>query len=100
MRRCHFMHARSRISEQYILAQFMKQGYFEKHINRMRLFYGRKRARVLEIIKNTFTAGMYRIIENDSGLHFIFEINTELPDGIIKERLKKKRSENFRGERL
>ena len=76
--------------EQYILAQFMKQGHFEKHINRMRLFYGRKRARVLEIIKNTFTAGMYRIIENDSGLHFILEINTELPDGVIKERLKKR----------
>ena len=33
---------------------------------------------------------MYRIIENDSGLHFIFEINTGLPDGVIKERLKKR----------
>ena len=29
--------------EQYTLAEFIKRGYFEKHINRMRLFYSRQR---------------------------------------------------------
>ena len=32
--------------EQCILAEFISQGYFEKHINRMRLYYIRKRKEV------------------------------------------------------
>lgn len=61
--------------EQYTLAAFISQGYFEKHINRMRLRYGRKRTQILETIKETFEPGQYKIIENDSGLHFLIEFN-------------------------
>lgn len=61
--------------EQYTLAAFITQGYFEKHINRMRLYYGRKRKRILEIIDSVFSGGEVSIIENDSGLHFILHIN-------------------------
>lgn len=40
--------------EQFILADFIKNGYFEKHINRMRLFYARKRRALIDAVK---TAG-------------------------------------------
>lgn len=73
--------------EQYALAAFIKQGYFEKHINRMRLSYGRKRARVIQLIKKHFAENQCRILENDSGLHFILELNTNLSDSQIKEKL-------------
>ena len=36
--------------EQYTLAKFIDEGYFEKHINRMRLYYRRKRVTVLNIL--------------------------------------------------
>ena len=74
--------------EQYTLAAFISQGFFEKHINRMRLHYGRKRARIIELIKRHFSENQCRIIENNSGLHFILEFNTKLSDQEFKERLK------------
>lgn len=73
--------------EQYTLAAFISQGYFEKHINRMRLHYGRKRAKVLEILRQNFSEEECRIIENDSGLHFILVFHTELSDRQVKENL-------------
>ncbi len=66
--------------EQYTLAAFIDRGYFEKHINRMRLHYGRKRAQFLEALKKELSENECRVIENDSGLHFIMEVNTGLSD--------------------
>jgi len=74
--------------EQYTLSAFISQGYFEKHINRMRLHYGRKRSRVIEAIKSELPENMCNIVENDSGLHFILQFNTELSDIQVKEKLK------------
>ncbi len=73
--------------EQYTLAAFISRGYFEKHINRMRLRYGRKRAKVLESIRICFGEEKCKVIENDSGLHFLLEFRTRLPDMVLKERL-------------
>ncbi len=75
--------------EQHTLATFIREGYLEKHINRMRLYYGKKRARVLELLKSTLD-GECRVIENDSGLHFLMELKTDLSDEVIKEKLRKK----------
>lgn len=77
--------------EQYTLAAFISGGYLEKHINRMRLRYGKKRARVLETIKNIFDDNEYRVIENDSGLHFLLEFNTTLADKDIQKKLLEKK---------
>lgn len=73
--------------EQYTLSQFISRGYFEKHINRMRLHYGRKRARVLSIIRDNLSDDECRIIESDSGLHFLMQINTSLSDKQAKQLL-------------
>lgn len=73
--------------EQYTLAAFISRGYLEKHINRMRLHYGRKRNRVLQILNSTLSKKLYKVIENDSGLHFIIEINTDKTDRQIKDLL-------------
>lgn len=77
--------------EQYTLASFIEQGYFEKHINRMRLRYGRKRTLVLDMIKEVLGPEECRIIENESGLHFVMEFNTDIPDEELKKKLAKKR---------
>ena len=73
--------------EQYTLAEFIKRGYFEKHINRMRLYYVRKRHSVLEHINECFDKDECRIIENDSGLHFILELETDLRDKDLEDKL-------------
>lgn len=74
--------------EQYTLAAFIAQGYFEKHINRMRLHYGRKRATIQETIYRVFSEEECRILENDSGLHFLLCFETKHKDQYIKQKLR------------
>lgn len=76
--------------EQFTLAAFISQGYFEKHINRMRLHYGRKRTQIIEQIKKELPESKCKIIENDSGLHFILQFNTNKSDLEIKRVLYEK----------
>lgn len=76
--------------EQYALAEFIEQGYFEKHINRMRLYYMRRRNSVLSIISKSSLGERCRVIDNESGLHFILELDTQLKDGELTEKLSEK----------
>lgn len=73
--------------EQYTLAAFIQQGYFEKHINRMRLYYKKKRQRMIEKIQGSSLARCCEIMDNDSGLHFLMKLDTEYSDREIEERL-------------
>jgi GntR family transcriptional regulator/MocR family aminotransferase len=73
--------------EQYTLSAFISQGYFEKHINRMKLRYRKKRTRILKMIRDVYPPDECRIIENDSGLHLVLEFNTDIPDKQLQRRL-------------
>lgn len=64
--------------EQYTLAHFIKEGYFEKHINRMRLFYARQRKKVFACIQQSPLRDRCDIIEKDSGLHFLVRLHTTM----------------------
>ena len=75
--------------EQLTLANFILEGYFEKHINRMRLYYMRQRKAVINEILNSKLNKITTIIENGSGLHFILRLNTEKSDEEIKGILNK-----------
>ena len=76
--------------EQTTLAKFIERGYFEKHLNRMRTYYRARRDAVMQSIKKHPRYGMVKIKEADSGLHFILEINTDLPDSVLKARAEEK----------
>ena len=66
--------------EQYTLARFLSRGHFEKHINRMRRFYRSRRNRIMELLMNCPMAPRLRIREEDAGLHFLLEVDTELSE--------------------
>lgn len=66
--------------EQYALAEFIRQGSFEKHINRMRAYYQKKRDKLLGALKQSCLADRMQIEEEDSGLHFIVRFETVLSD--------------------
>ncbi len=72
---------------QYTLAEFIRQGYFEKHINRMRLFYMRKRKDIIERLKSSTIGENCTIIENDAGLHFLLKVDTKRNMKSLKELL-------------
>ena len=64
----------------YTLARFLREGYFEKHLNRMRKFYKARRNRVLSAINGSEIAKAVTIEEADAGLHFILRVKTRLSD--------------------
>ncbi|MBQ5430680.1 MAG: PLP-dependent aminotransferase family protein [Lachnospiraceae bacterium] len=73
--------------EQYTLAQFISQGYFEKHINRMRLYYIRQRKRILKALKASGLIEKCGIRENGSGLHFLLKLDTSKSDQEVEAEL-------------
>lgn len=66
--------------EQYTLARFISEGYFEKHINRMRNYYHTKRDKLLHTIEKSPLSSYVTISEENAGLHFLLKINTKLSD--------------------
>ncbi len=66
--------------EQYTLYKFMEQGHFEKHINRMRNYYRMQRDSVLNCIKKQEKFSKVNIKEENSGLHFLLQVDTDLTD--------------------
>ena len=72
--------------EQYTLARFLSRGHFEKHINRMRRFYRRRRNRIMEVLKGCSFASRLTIREEDAGLHFLVTVDTELSDEALMTR--------------
>ncbi|MCH5267483.1 MAG: PLP-dependent aminotransferase family protein [Lachnospiraceae bacterium] len=74
--------------EQYTLARFIEDGYFEKHINRMRTHYRRIRDELLEAIKNSPLASRCEISEEDAGLHFLLRVDTNLSDAALLQKAK------------
>jgi len=66
--------------EQYTLARFLSDGYFEKHINRMRTHYKNVRDTFLNALQKSPFASRIKIHEEDAGLHFLMDINTPMTD--------------------
>ena len=75
--------------EQLTLARFIDEGFFEKHINRMRTAYRKKRDLILNIIKNGPLSDIAEIKEANAGLHFILKLNTKYKDNELADKLLK-----------
>lgn len=72
--------------EQYTLAQFIREGYFEKHINRMRTYYRRIRDELMGAIRKSPLVSCCWITEEDAGLHFLLHIDTDVSDRELLEK--------------
>ncbi|MBQ9661567.1 MAG: PLP-dependent aminotransferase family protein [Oscillospiraceae bacterium] len=73
--------------DQYTLARFISGGYFEKHVNRMRLYYARLRRQLLQLMAEAPIAEKIDVLERDSGLHFLLRIRTQKPDEQLRAEL-------------
>lgn len=74
--------------EQYTLYRFIEQGHLEKHINRMRNYYRIQRDTILSCIKRQKNYNKTVIMEENSGLHFLLKVDTELSDNELIARAK------------
>ena len=73
--------------EQYTLTEFINQGYFERHINRMRNNYKKLRQLLLKELLTHPEHDKIQILQQASGLYFLLKINTTLSDRDLRSRL-------------
>ena len=66
--------------DQLVIADFMRSGYYAKHIAKMRTLYRKKRQRLIEGIQ-TYLGSKYEMIGDEAGLHIILK----LPSGLHEE---------------
>ena len=66
--------------EQYTLAKFIQEGYFEKHINRLRNYYHSKRDSLIKAIRNSRLNDLVTISGEEAGVHFLMEVHTSLTE--------------------
>jgi GntR family transcriptional regulator/MocR family aminotransferase len=66
--------------EQYTLAHFIREGYYERHINHMRNYFKSIRDTLIRALEASSIRDMITIIEPSAGTHFLLKINTEKSD--------------------
>lgn len=71
--------------EQLVLAQFIREGYFEKHLNRMRNHYKAQKASILQQLRESPIADKLSVRMENEGLHFLIEIHAALEDSQLIE---------------
>lgn len=60
--------------QQLAFSNFMKQGYWERHLNRIRTLYKRKHRRLVSAIENEM-GQFIRMIGSQSGLHIVLHVH-------------------------
>lgn len=77
--------------EQFTLARFIREGYFCRHLNRMRKYYQAQGAKLVKCIEECKSIPVESISGMESGTHLLLKINTKLSDEEIKWKARKKR---------
>ena len=69
--------------QQEVLARFMREGYFERHLNRMRGIYRAKHDRMSQELKKQ--TWVHKIYGDNAGLHFLVEVETKASEEELVE---------------
>ena len=77
--------------EQYTLARFLQEGYFERHVNRMRRYYRNQGETLKKVIEGTPSIPVESIAGIETGTHLLVKLHTDIADGELKQRARKKR---------
>ncbi len=70
--------------EQFTLARFIGDGYFDRHLNRMRKYYHSQGEKLFSAIKKTGALPTEEISGIESGTHLLVKICTKISDEEIK----------------
>lgn len=76
--------------DQAILTHFLDNGYFEKHVNRMRKIYRNKHDLVLTCLQPLIKKYHLKIHGENAGLHLVIELSENgIPEEVLIQRAKK-----------
>ncbi len=71
---------------QAVVTDFIKQGHFGRHIQRMRKLYGERRSTTVAAFEAVL-GGQVRIAPQPGGMHLVAYLNAPLQDTVIADRL-------------
>ncbi|MDW7667195.1 MAG: PLP-dependent aminotransferase family protein [Bacillota bacterium] len=75
--------------EQMALEIYIKEGYLQKHINKIKRIYKKKINLIQEYIKN-FQGNKIKVLSADSGLHIVLEVFTKISSNSLKKEFEDK----------
>jgi len=75
------------VFEQLALAKFLDDGYFEKHVSRMKRHYRILRDQLLQRLRQSPRADAMTVQGAEAGLHFLLQLRTGLPDAELERQL-------------
>jgi GntR family transcriptional regulator/MocR family aminotransferase len=81
------------VFEQKVLSRFIRDGYFERHLNRMRKIYREKRSSLVSCINKLLPAA--KIKGANAGLHLILEVDNGMSEDELIESAKNKGTRVF-----
>ena len=76
--------------EQYTLAHFIREGYYERHINHMRNYFRSIRDSLIDALDRSGLKDISTIIEPSAGTHFLLKLETDKSDRELTEAIRKK----------
>lgn len=71
--------------EQYVLARFISEGYFERHINRLKRHYRKQKELVLKTLAESPLAAVSQLQNSPVGTHLLLKMDTMLRDAQVHE---------------
>lgn len=75
--------------EQYTLFKFIKDGHFERHLNRMRNIYRARKDKLVDEIRKLTYSNKIEIIGENAGLHLLIRINSSVGENELIARAEK-----------
>jgi GntR family transcriptional regulator / MocR family aminotransferase len=72
--------AQSPLINQAILAQFIAEGHFARHVRRMRTLYEERQQILVEAVKRNLS-GLVRMKADDAGMHLVGWLPDDIDDG-------------------
>ncbi len=69
--------------EQYALSKFIQNGSFEKHLNRLRNEYQKKRDSIIDSFTRSKLKDSIQIMEEEAGVHFLMKISSPSGESAI-----------------
>lgn len=70
--------------EQHALARFITEGYFERHLRRMKNYYKGHRDRIIDILLSSSLGAVSEILEDNAGTHLLLKVRTDMNDIQLK----------------
>lgn len=73
--------------DQHILASFMRDGYFSKHLNKMRKIYRKKHDKVIQTFSTFYPK--VTITGEEAGMHLLIHVPSDIPEQELVNHAKK-----------